>query len=281
MKIYVKSLSLKTDLKNSDMPNADAVKSNLNNLKQLIVRASAIANEGHIPSAFSILDILWVLYDRILDVESIKSNNPHRDRFVLSKGHGSLALYAILANKGFFPESELLNFCKFNSNLGGHPDCNKVQGVEVSSGSLGHGFPMAVGIALSYFIQKINGKVFTLIGDGECNEGTIWESALLASHHHLNNLYCIIDYNHSTDRALKLGSIADKFASFGWSCEVINGHNHFDIYKALTLKHADKPIAVIAETIKGFGCSCMENEPAWHHRAPTQEELQNILEELS
>jgi transketolase len=256
-------------------------KKTLNKMKRSIVIAAANAGEGHIASAFSILDILWVLYDQVLNLHSIQSKNLDRDRFVLSKGHACLGLYAVLAKKGFFSLLELENtFCKFSSIFGGHPNCNKVPGVEASTGSLGHGLPFALGIALGYKIKSIPQRVFTLIGDGECNEGTIWESVLLAAHHNLNNLCCIIDYNHSTDRALLLNDIARKFESFDWATIIINGHDHKEILNALQKTDSQKPTAIIANTIKGFGCSRMENDPAWHHRVPTKEELIEVLIEL-
>ncbi len=253
----------------------------INRLKRRIVLATVIEGEGHIPSAFSILDILWVLYDRVMQFDPKYPKSCKRDRFVLSKGHGSLALYAVLAEKGFFHASELERFASYDSTLGGHPDCRKVPGVEASTGSLGHGLPMAVGMALGMGIRKVNRKVFALIGDGECNEGAIWESALLAAHHRLSNLTCIVDYNHSTDRAIALGDISAKFAAFGWSTVVVNGHDHNDIYRALTRFQLGRPTAIVAETVKGFGCKAMENNPAWHHRAPTQDELPDILKELA
>jgi transketolase len=237
--------------------------------------------EGHIASAFSILDILWVLYDRVLRIDPKNPKSDERDRFLLSKGHGSLSLYAVLAEKGFFPVCELERFGTFDSFLGGHPDCNNVPGVEASTGSLGHGLPMAVGMALGMRIRKVNRRVFVLVGDGECNEGSIWESALLAVHHRLSNLTCIVDYNHSTDRALLLGDLAAKFTSFGWATATVNGHDHHAIHNALVRTELDCPTAVVAETVKGFGCKQMENNPAWHHRAPTQDDLAAILEELA
>ena len=255
--------------------------STIKTLKKHIVMAAATTGEGHIASAFSILDILWVLYDRVLQVDPENPKSDERDRFILSKGHGSLALYAVLAEKSFFPASELERFASFDSFLGGHPDRNKVPGVEASTGSLGHGFPMAVGMALALRIRRVNRRVFVLVGDGECNEGSIWESALLAAHHGLVNLTCIVDYNHSTDRALLLGDIAAKFNAFGWSARRINGHNHDAIYDALANHGSDRPHVVVAETVKGFGCKQMENNPAWHHRAPTQDELSAMLKELS
>jgi transketolase len=250
-------------------------------LKKTIVNTAAKAGEGHIPSSLSVVDILWVLYDRVLMHDPANPCHPDRDRFILSKGHASLGLYAVLAEKGYFPLSDLESFGKFHSYLGGHADRNKVPGVEASTGSLGHGFPISVGIALGLQILKKNCRVFTLIGDGECNEGTIWESALLAAHHNLSNLCCIVDFNHSTDRALRLGDLAAKFDAFGWKSSVINGHDQEEIYKALSETHISCPRVVIARTIKGCGCRSMENNPAWHHKSPSAEELKTILEELS
>ena len=252
----------------------------LKKLKQIIMRASAKSGEGHIPSAFSVLDILWVLYDKVLQIDPKNPRATDRDFFILSKGHASLALYAVLAEKGFFSPSELENFGKFDSMLGGHPDRNKVPGVEASTGSLGHGFPISIGIAMGLKIRRSVRKVFVLIGDGECNEGTVWESALLASHHNLSNLRCIVDYNHSTDRALAMGDIAEKFKSLGWNTCAINGHNHKEIHNSL-IKKSDKPMAIIANTIKGYGAKSMENNPAWHHKSPSPEEFNVLLEEMS
>lgn len=249
-------------------------------MKRSIVEMSVVSGEGHIPSALSILDILWVLYTKIL---RINANNPldfNRDRFILSKGHGSLALYAVLAEKGFFDKKELNTFGQFNSILGGHPDCNKIPRVEASTGSLGHGFPIALGIALGLKIKKSKASVFVLVGDGECNEGSIWETALLASHHQLSNFCCIVDYNHSTDRALLVGNLVAKFEAFGWKTVSINGHDHSQIKKVLSNFNNNGPLAIIANTIKGYGCRMMENNPAWHHRSPNNEELEEILKEL-
>ncbi|MSU55030.1 MAG: transketolase [Candidatus Taylorbacteria bacterium] len=252
----------------------------INSLKSSIVLAAHNAGEGHVASAFSILDILWVLYDLVLRFNPLNPKDPQRDIFILSKGHASLALYAVLAEKGFFEKSELERFAKFDSILGGHPDRNKIPGVEASTGSLGHGLPMAIGVALGLKISNSKAKVFTLIGDGEANEGTVWESALLATHHKLTNLICIVDYNHSTDRALSVGDLSLKFEAFGWKCLKINGHNHKKILKALSSQSDKKPIAIIAETIKGFGSKTMEHNPAWHHKSPNKEELEIILKEL-
>ena len=253
----------------------------MKHLKEKIIRVATEANEGHIPAAFSILDLLWVLYDRVLNITPKKIADPNRNRFILSKGHASIGLYIILAEKGFINPKTLKNFGTFNSYLGGHPDRTRVPGVEASTGSLGHGLPMAVGLALGAKIKKKPSKVYVIVGDGECNEGTIWESAMLAVHHKLNNLYCIVDHNHSGDQALNPGNMRKKFESFGWHAVSINGHDHKEIYRALTQKSADKPMAIIAETIKGNGCKIMENNPEWTHKYPKLEELDEFLKELT
>jgi len=251
----------------------------LKEIRKKIIIASSTAKEGHIPSALSILDILYVLYNNFIDVNMIKNKALDRERFVLSKGHASLGLYAILMENNIISENLFDDFASYNSILGGHPDTNKVLGVEASTGSLGHGFPIAVGMSLGYKIKNITSRVFVLIGDGECNEGTIWESALLASHHKLNNLTCVIDYNHSTDRAMQMGNISDKFKSFGWESINIDGHNHEEILKALNNVDKVKPLAIIANTIKGFGCKPMENDPSWHHKSPSSDELETLLDQ--
>jgi len=243
-------------------------------LKEKILRMSFKAKEGHIPSAFSILDILWVLYDKILKPE---------DGFILSKGHGCLALYVVLAEKGIIPKEELDTFCEYDSNLGGHPDSNKVNGVLASTGSLGHGLPMAVGMAMAKKIKGEPGKVYCLVGDGECNEGTIWESAMIAVHHELSNLVCIIDNNYSSDRALDMGNLLGKFRSFGWLVQDVNGHDHISLERDLDYySHTEghQPMILIAYTIKGKGVKRMQNDPAWHHRTPTEVELNEMIAEL-
>lgn len=253
----------------------------IRSMRRRIVETAHSASEGHIPSALSVLDILWILYDRVMNLPEDIRDDHIRDRFVLSKGHASLALYAVLEQKRYFKPEELDTFCTYASAFGGHPDSNKIPGVEASTGSLGHGLPIAVGLALGARIKKNKKRIFCLVGDGECNEGTIWESALLAAHHGLSNLSCIVDYNHSTDRALGMGDIADKFRSFEWEVLEISGHNHGQILQALTYLPEKRPIAVIAETVKGCGIPRMENNPAWHHRVPTEEEYRSIIQELS
>jgi transketolase len=249
-------------------------------LRRQILEAAAASAEGHVPSAFSVLDVLWILYHEVLQVNPRDPAWPERDRFVLSKGHASLGLYAVLAASGFFPADELRTFAQAASRLGGHPDRTKVPGVEASTGSLGHGFPMAVGMALALRIRGSRSRVFALVGDGECNEGSVWEAAMLAAHHRLDRLTCIVDYNHSGDRALGLGDLVGKFRSFGWEASAVDGHDHQALRRVLAPVAAGRPVVVVAETIKGHGCPPLENEPAWHHRAPTAVELPRLLEAL-
>ncbi len=234
-----------------------------------IIDISHKSKEGHIGSSLSVLNILYVLYDKIL------KNSDHH--FILSKGHASLGLYAILEHFGLL-DQDLDNFCEYESMLGGHPS-NRVKNIEASTGSLVHGLPMGVGIALGEKIKNNDNKVFVIIGDGESNEGTNWESALLASHHKLNNLYCIMDYNRSNDRALKIDDVIKKFTSFNWECIEVDGHNNEEIYEALS-SNSDKPIFILCNTIKGKGCSIMENNPEWHHKSPNDDEYKKIITEL-
>jgi len=236
------------------------------NLISRIAEISFLGKEGHVPSALSILDIIWVIYDKIVNINLIKNRSQKRDFFILSKGHGCLAQYVVLEEKGIISKKDLNTFCKYKSNFGGHPDSRKIKGVECSTGSLGHGFPFAAGVAYGNKLLNIKSKIITLVGDGECNEGSIWETCMIASHHKLNNLICIIDKNKSTDRALKIDDLKSKFKSFGWHAVNINGHSHKEILKALNLK-SKKPLAIIANTIKGKGINFMENNPEWHHKA--------------
>lgn len=252
----------------------------LNPLKGRMLCASHHSGEGHIPSSLSILDLLWCLYEHVLRLDPF---DQHRDFFILSKGHASLALYSVLAEKDLIDSLALANFGAFNSQLGGHPDKSKISYVEASTGSLGHGLPIAIGVALAKRAQNLSGYTYVLVGDGECNEGTIWESALLAAHHGLSRLCCIVDFNHSTDRALGIGSLVKKFEAFDWEVEEIDGHDHSQIIAALNRfqnKKDAKPSCIVANTIKGKGLTRMENNPEWHHKAPNANELAELLQEL-
>lgn len=253
---------------------------NLKQIREKIVLSSTQAKEGHIPSALSILDLLWCLYDSVLTLHPFDHN---RDVFIMSKGHASIGLYSVLAHKGLIDSDTLSGFASFNSILGGHPDRNKVPFVEASTGSLGHGMPIAVGVALSKKINHFSGSTYVLVGDGECNEGSIWESSLLASEHQLNNLCCIVDHNRTTDRALSIDSVVDKFSAFGWETIEVDGHDHQQILAAFSQfisRSSLKPFCIVANTIKGYGIKTMENNPEWHHKTPNKLELALLVEEI-
>jgi transketolase len=241
-------------------------------MRKDIIRVSATKNAGHIPSSFSVLEILYSLYFNVLQ---------ELDDFVLSKGHASLGLYAVLLEKSYITRDDFDSFCSYDSKLGGHPDRNKIEKVYASTGSLGHGFPIAVGSALARKIQKKDGRIYCLVGDGECNEGTIWESALLANHLKLDNLVCIVDENLSQIRSVPTSSISEKFNSFGWETKEVNGHD-IDAVTEVLKTRAGKPLCIVARTQKGHGVKDMANNMfAWHHRSPNPAELEDFLKELS
>jgi transketolase len=207
----------------------------------------AAGDEKHDPSAYSTMGVLSVLYDRILNYDASNPQCEDRDRFIMSKGHGPLALYAILAQKGFFPTNELKKFLDWDGILGGHPDRNRVPGVEASTGSLGHGFPMAIGVALGLKAKQINRRVYVLIGDGEANEGSVWEAVLLAGNLGLSNLTTILIDNRSSTR--DLGDIAAKFQTFGWQAQTVDGRDEDAIEKALLSPAVDRPSLLVAEVL--------------------------------
>ena len=253
----------------------------LNKLRKQIVDMVYKSEEGHIAPAFSIVDIIWTLYDHTLNMHPLLVGEPERDRFILSKGHGCLALYVVLVEKGFIDQDDLDEFTNRHAVLGGHPDYRKINGVEASTGSLGHGAAISVGMAMALKIQKNPAKVYCLIGDGELNEGSVWEAALLAAHHKLGNLYWILDYNHSTDRAVGVSNPKDRFTSFGWKARIVFGQDSEDLkWMFPVIGDLAKPSIAIAHTIKGKGVSFMENNPEWHHKVPTEEEYKLIMEEL-
>jgi len=239
----------------------------MKNIIKKIIEVSYLNKEGHIPSSLSVLDILYCMYE----------NMSKKDIFILSKGHASLGLYAILEHFNLLTV-EINSFCKFNSVLGGHPTIS-IDNVEASTGSLGHGMPIAFGMALSKKIKNNDGIVYVLIGDGEANEGTIWETALLAANHKMNNLICLMDNNHSTDRALNINDITAKFKSFVWDTLEINGHNTEEIKLAILFK-TSKPLFILCNTIKGKGCHLMENNPEWHHKIPNENEYNELMKDL-
>lgn len=257
-------------------------------LRTTIVKMVEAGRRGHLGSAFSLVEILRVLYDEVLRYDPRRPDWPERDRCILSKGHGCLALYAVLADKGFFPEAELWKFCRSDGILGGHPERGKVPGVEASTGSLGHGLAIGVGFALHARHERAAHRVVVILSDGECDEGSVWEAALCAAKHRLECLTVLVDYNKqqsygSTREVLDLEPFADKWRSFGFAVTEVDGHDVTALRAVLSrLPLAPgKPSAVICHTVKGKGVAFMENNPEWHHKAKvTDEEIQTLLAAL-
>jgi len=256
-------------------------------LRKTIFKMICKGGGGHIPASLSIVEILTVLYYGILKIDPTNPRDPQRDRFILSKGHGGVTLYAVLAEMGFFDKRHLDTFGKRGTILGGHPDMYKIPGVEASTGALGHGFPFGAGIALAGKLDKKDYRVFVILGDGECQEGSIWEAALFAPQHKLDNLVAIIDYNkyQALDRLNNITSLdplVDKWKAFGWEVREVDGHDIIELKSTFNSIPfvSGKPSLVIAHTIKGKGISFMENVPIWHFRLPNQEEMKIACDEL-
>ncbi len=246
------------------------------------------AGAGHVGGDLSAADILATLYFAVLKLDPREPNFPQRDRFIMSKGHCSGALYATLAEAGFFPHEELDTYMQPLARLNGHPNCVKVPGVETNTGPLGHGLPVAVGTAIASKLDHARWRTFVLTGDGELQEGSNWEAAMAAAHYELGNLTVIIDRNRlqqgeTTERTVRLEPLADKWRAFGWAVTEVDGHDYnalLDTFERLPLA-AGKPTCIIAHTHKGKGVSFMEDQVGWHHRVPTAEELALALRELS
>lgn len=258
----------------------------INAIRKTILEMVYRAKVSHIGSAFSIIEILYVLYFKHMNIDPKKPKDLNRDKFVLSKAHGSAGLYGTLAHRGFFPHEILEGYCLNNGTLPAHLDMETVAGIEASAGSLGHGFPIALGLALANKKQKNPGKVFAIVSDGECNEGSIWEAAMLAPALKLDNLTVIIDYNKiqsfgRTNEIIDQSNLAERWQSFGWTSIEINGHDLNEIEAALNADFKKRPKAIIAHTIKGKGVSFMEDKLMWHYKSPDDKELQIALEELN
>ncbi|MHC1713419.1 MAG: transketolase [Solidesulfovibrio sp.] len=257
-------------------------------LRRVIVETMRCGGRGHLASALSLVEILRVLYDDILRYDPANPGWPDRDRCILSKGHGCLALYAILADKGFFPKEELTRFCNQTGILGGHPERGKVPGVEASTGSLGHGPPIGVGMALAARMDGRSSRVFVIIGDGEAGEGSVWEAALCAGKHGLDNLTVLVDYNKLQSygpvaEVAPLEPFADKWKAFGFAATEVDGHDPAALAAVLSRLPLvpGKPSAIICHTVKGKGFAEIEGNLSWHHKSKIADEtVACLLEQL-
>jgi transketolase len=245
------------------------------------------AKASHIGACFSMTDLLAILYGKILRVSPDACAAPDRDRFLLSKGHGAAGLYATLAECGFFPTEWLEDYCRDGGRLAGHASHYGVPGVEVSTGSLGHGLSLACGMALAGQRSPQPFRTFALLSDGECDEGSVWEAALFAPHHRLDNLVAIVDHNQiqsfgSVEEVLNLAPFPEKWEAFGWAVKELDGHDHAQVTEALQSVPwtPGKPSVLIARTIKGKGVDFMEGQLAWHYRSPNDDQLQQALAAL-
>lgn len=246
---------------------------------------TSLGQSSHVGSCLSIADIVAVLYGSVLHVDPMEPEHPGRDRFILSKGHAGAAIYAALAERGFLSLQELATHCADGSFLSGHVSHKGIPGVEASTGSLGHGLSLAVGMSLRGKLGGMDWRVYAMLSDGECDEGSVWEAAMFAGHHRLNNLTCIVDYNKlqsltTTTATLDLEPLRMKFESFGWQVVEVDGHDHEALLSALSAQPDERPLAVLAHTVKGKGVSFMEGQVLWHYRSPQGAELDAALEEL-
>ncbi|MDV3429544.1 MAG: transketolase [Bacillota bacterium] len=244
------------------------------------------AKTGHIGGDFSVMDILVTLYFKHMNITPETAADPERDRFILSKGHSVEALYSVLARRGFFPKSDLETYSQFKSKYIGHPS-NKVNGIEMNSGSLGHGLSVSVGMAIAGKMNKSSYRVYTVMGDGELAEGSVWEGAMAAGHYKLDNLTAFVDRNRlqisgSTEYVMTQDSQDERWSSFGWNVIHAEGNNIDSLDRAIQSAKdtKGKPTIIIADTIKGYGVSFIENSAPWHHKVPSQEEYEKASAEL-
>lgn len=252
--------------------------------RRKIARMVYEGKDGHMPSAFSIIDIIEVLYRDFLRFDAKDPTWEGRDYFILSKGHGCLAQYVMLEKYGFITGQDIALFCKPGGILGEHPDCTKVPGVEASTGSLGHGLPFAVGIALGLRLKGLDNRVYVVVGDGECHEGSVWEAANVANNLRLGNLCVTVDWNGSAAQLMPRDDLPAKWRAFGWETTVIDGHSDQELHEAyngVRWAATSTPTAIVAKTVKGKGVPMIEGHGPWHHRIPNDEEMKVIMEALS
>lgn len=267
--------------------NKESLVSNSKEIRKSIIEMIYEAKSGHPGGALSCSDIITYLYFEKMKVNVNKPQDSDRDRFVLSKGHAAPALYATLAEKGFFPKEELKNLRKIGALLQGHPDAKHIPGVDVSTGSLGQGISNAVGMALGLKLEGKKSKVYVVLGDGELQEGLVWEAAMSAAHYKLDNLVAVIDYNGlqidgKNEDVMGISPLDEKWRSFGWKVISCDGHDYEDLNSAFG--EADKsegtPVMIIAKTVKGKGVSFMENQAGWHGQAPNLEQKEKAISEI-
>lgn len=263
-----------------------AQKDKARQLRADVVKMLYHSQSGHPGGSLSEMEILIALYYNAMKTDVKNPKWEDRDRFVLSKGHACPGLYSVLADKGFFPREDLWTFRKIDSHLQGHPDCSKTPGVDANTGSLGQGISIAGGMALAAKYKKASYNIYTLLGDGELQEGLVWEAAMSAAHYKLDNFTALLDHNGlqidgSNDEVMGVGDVMAKFAAFGWECiQVKDGHDIEAILAALEAPHNGKPKFICCETVKGKGVSYMENAVGWHGKAPNQEQYEQAMQEL-
>lgn len=252
-----------------------------------VIRAIHSAGSGHPGGSLSAADIVTALYFKEMNIDPADPAKADRDKFILSKGHAGPVQYAALAERGYYPVSDMMSLRKLGSKFQGHPNMHKVPGIEMSTGSLGQGISVSVGMALANKMDENPGRVYTLLGDGELQEGIVWEAAMAAAHYGLDNLVAIVDWNGlqidgKNDDVMTVKPVDEKFAAFGWNVLVIDGHNFDEIFDAFdkSRTYKEKPTAIIAKTHKGRGVSFMEDNPGWHGKAPSDEEAKQAVEEL-
>ena len=272
----------------------ESKRSNSANISSELARSARIeilqmthdAKASHVGSALSVVDILAVLYSDFANINPSNIDSVDRDVVILSKGHACTALYAVLSLREFFPNEWLRRYCTNGAELSGHVTSAYVPGVELSTGSLGHGLPYGLGIQLSRQRYSVDGRTYVIMSDGECDEGTTWESALLANHHGLDKLFVIVDRNQiqsmgSTENTLALEPFDSKWRAFGWNVIKVDGHDHNQLRNAFEIPVNGKPTCVIANTLKGKGIDFMENQVLWHYRPPSTQDLNSALLQLS
>ena len=267
--------------------NVEELKSISKLIRKDIVSMLTESASGHPGGSLSAADIVTTLFFKEMNIDPNNPKDPNRDRFVLSKGHAAPVLYSALARKGFFPVEELSTLRKFGSRLQGHPSMKCLPGIDMSTGSLGQGFSVACGMAMAAKLDNAPWNVYALLGDGEVQEGIIWEAAMSAAHYKLDNMIAFLDYNGlqidgEVESVMNINPIEDKFKTFGWNVITIDGHDFDQIFAALDMAKdtVDKPTMIIAKTIKGKGVSFMENQASWHGSAPSEEQLKQALSEL-